>query len=512
MNQFLERCKNALENEHDDARVHVVLGNEACDLDSVVSAITLAYFLAKTSSEKRTVFIPLLNIHRSEFPLRTEITFFLKQNRILAENLVFRDELHLHALHNAGRLSLTLVDHNVLPSTDAVLEDVVAEVIDHRPLERKKTASCQITSELVGSCTTLITEKIMQEDPEILDIQLATLLHGTIVLDCINMAPEAGKVTQKDTDIVSRLEARFPELQPRHSIFEALQSAKFDVSGLTTEQMLRKDLKALSGGDISVAISAVYVKLEVFLKRPALQKEIGEFCQKHGYNILIAMTIAFNENNEPFREIAVYSRYTDIRDCVCKYLEKATNPHLRLTSVQSTHPAIRAYHQGNTQASRKKVLPIIKDFLKDRENSVTPGVGQAGISEDSGTCEDLQLGAEEQLISSEDIGVISEVEERLRDVGEVTDLFDVTEVGFEEDVDQRESCTASCRDQPEYVAADEDFQLPPTPMNSLVEGCPLDNGLPKLTAEAFLERFSKIVVDAENTAAGKKVKSETSES
>lgn len=39
---------------------------------------------------------------------------------------------------------------------------------------------------------------------------------------------------------------------------------------------------------------------------------------------------------------------------------------------------------------------------------------------------------------------------------------------------------------------EEDPPLPPTPMNSLVDECPLDLGLPKLSAEAVFEKCSQI--------------------
>lgn len=54
---------------------------------------------------------------------------------------------------------------------------------------------------------------------------------GTILLDCVNLSPAAGKVTPRDVACVSLLEARFPELPARDTIFKALQAAKFDVSG-----------------------------------------------------------------------------------------------------------------------------------------------------------------------------------------------------------------------------------------------------------------------------------------
>ncbi|XP_009632532.2 exopolyphosphatase PRUNE1, partial [Egretta garzetta] len=115
---------------------------------------------------------------------------------------------------------------------------------------------------------------------------------GTILLDCVNLSPAAGKVTPRDVACVSLLEARFPELPARDAIFKALQAAKFDVSGLTTEQMLRKDLKVLSGDELLLAVSAIYVDLETFLRRPSLLQDLDAFCQAQGYAGLVAMTIS----------------------------------------------------------------------------------------------------------------------------------------------------------------------------------------------------------------------------
>ncbi|MBN3294065.1 PRUN1 Exopolyphosphatase, partial [Polypterus senegalus] len=401
------------------SEIHVVLGNEACDLDSMVSAIALACFLAKTT--RKTV-IPVLNIPRSEFALRTENTYFLNENQISEDWLIFKNEIDLHELHQSGLLTLTLVDHHVLPRKDQILEEAVVDVIDHRPLERLSSLSCGLTSELVGSCATLITERILKNAPEVLDKKLATLLYGTIVLDCVNMAPEAGKVTFKDTEYISKLEAKFPDLPSRHQLFESLQKAKFNVSETL--------LTIFSKLKISI------ICCNAFLQRPNVCQDLCEFCHKFKYNILVAMTISFNEKNEPFRQIAVYSQSGQLREQLCQTLEKAQNPHLNLSSFRCPPPEIRAYLQGNTLASRKKVLPIIKDFLNNLDCK------EGAVCAENGECE-------------------------LEDQGE---QHQVTE----------------------DLAVEEDVRLPPTPMNSLVEGCPLDGGLPKLTAEDLLEKFGQI--------------------
>ncbi|NWX20164.1 PRUN1 Exopolyphosphatase, partial [Aegotheles bennettii] len=249
------------------------------------------------------------------------------------------------------------------PSADAALEEAVVEVLDHRPLERDRGPRCRVTVEPVGSCATLVTERIAQGPPGLLDRPTAALLHGTILLDCVNLSPAAGKVTPRDVACVSLLEERFPELPARDAVFKALQDAKFDVSGLTTEQMLRKDLKVLSSDELLLAVSAIYVDLETFLRRPGLLQDLDAFCQAQGYTGLVAMTISFNEHYEPTRQLAVYSRHETLRSAVCRALEEATTPSLQLHPLQSPWSCLDTYTQGNALASRKKVLPILRAAL-----------------------------------------------------------------------------------------------------------------------------------------------------
>ncbi|XP_034029624.1 exopolyphosphatase PRUNE1 isoform X2 [Thalassophryne amazonica] len=373
-------------------------------------------FLSRCRAELQTVHggalaLPLLNVRQLDFVLRSDNVFLLRKAGMSPDQLLFRDQIDLQALQSAGRLQLTLVDHNVLPSSDNNLEEAVVEVIDHHQLERKPSASCPVTVEMVGSCTTLVTERILQMAPEILDQQLAQLLYATILVDCINMAPAAGKATPKDIHYAAVLEERFPKLPPHDVLFSDLQGAKFDVSGLNTEQMLRKDMKTVSGS-LNVAVSVIYITLEEFLQKADLEVELSQFCMRFSFDLVLLMSIRFNAKNEPCRHLAVFSHSATCRAEMSQYLEQVRNPALNLCPISSPHPQITAYLQGNTHASRKKLLPIVRDFLQD--------------------C-DGHLGEEE-----------------------------------------------------------EESQVPPTPMNSLVEGCPLDAGPPRISAQALEEKFNKM--------------------
>ncbi|KAI1886017.1 hypothetical protein AGOR_G00209710 [Albula goreensis] len=455
MECFLRSCRSLLQATPEASPgLHIVLGNEACDLDSMVSSLAFAYFLSKRAGSGKAP-VPVLNIPRAEFPLHTDNGFLLRESGLTQDALVFRDEVDLPGLHREGKLALTLVDHNVLASADTDLEGVVVEVIDHHQLERKPSPSCSITVETVGSCTTLVTERIMQTAHEVLDKQVAMLLYGAIVMDCVNMAPEAGKVTPKDSKYVHSVGVAISRSATKGALFQSLQNAKFDISGLTTEQMLLKDLKVVTGADLKLAVSVIYMTLEAFLQRRGLQKELCDFCHKHSYSLVIAMAISIDEKNEPTRQLAIYSSSALYREEMSLALEKANSPCLNLSPVCSPYTEIRAYCQGNTLASRKKVMPIIKDFLSDQER----GAMHCGNPEDLG-----------------------DLEEQFK-----TSCSPVT--GF-----STRQCMATRhhRHAADGSGMEEDSLVPPTPMNSLVEGCPLDRGLPRVSAEAVLERFREV--------------------
>ncbi|XP_053446724.1 exopolyphosphatase PRUNE1 isoform X1 [Nycticebus coucang] len=440
MEDYLQGCRTALQ---ESRPLRVVLGNEACDLDSMVSALALAFYLAKTT-EAEEVFVPVLNIKRSELFLRGDNVFFLQKVNIPEAILIFRDEIDLHALHQAGRLTLILVDHHILPKSDAALEEAVAEVLDHRPIEQKHCPSCHVSVELVGSCATLVTERILQGAPEILDRQTAALLHGTIILDCVNMDLKIGKATLKDSQYVEKLEALFPDLPERNDIFDSLQKAKFNVSGLTTEQMLRKDQKTIYKQGIKMAISAIYMDLEAFLQRSGLLADLHAFCQAHSYDVLVTMTIFFNTHNEPVRQLAIFCPHLALRMTICEILERSLSPSLKLTPASSTHPNLQAYLQGNTQVSRKKLLPLLQEALSVYFDSTKTPSGQP----------------ETVVVSREQV--------------------------------DKEFDRANNSLIPGLSQDEEDPPLPPTPMNSLVDECPLDHGLPKLSAEAVFEKCNQI--------------------
>ena len=114
--------------------IHAVLGNSSCDLDSTVCALVYGFFQHSKHGSSAQLYVPVLNIRRVDYSLRTDVIHVLGRCGLGDSRLLtFRDDIDLHLLHTNGHLKLTLVDCHMLPQEDYVLNNALVEVIDHRP-------------------------------------------------------------------------------------------------------------------------------------------------------------------------------------------------------------------------------------------------------------------------------------------------------------------------------------------------------------------------------------------
>uniref|UniRef100_H0YZ56 Prune homolog 2 with BCH domain n=1 Tax=Taeniopygia guttata TaxID=59729 RepID=H0YZ56_TAEGU len=253
MEEFLQRAQSRLNRSKCLENVHVVLGNKPCDLDSLISTLAYAYFLDKVSPPD-VLCLPVMNIPRKDFSYFTETRFILEELKIPESVHIFRDEINLHQLNAEGKLSLTLVNSNMLASEDKSLESAVVKVIN--PDEQ-----CGRSLELQACSSSFVVKEILQKAPELITQQLAYLLRGSILFKCMSM--EADRMTEQQEKVLSVLEEKFPDLPPREEIISVLQETQFNAQGVNIEVVMLKDLKEISDGEIKVAISTVYMTLEI---------------------------------------------------------------------------------------------------------------------------------------------------------------------------------------------------------------------------------------------------------
>jgi exopolyphosphatase len=460
--------------------LHIVIGNEASDADSMVSSICLAYIesclMTRENQGRRTksdsLRIPVLPLTRADLETqRPETTFLfdlagLPMPHVL-DSFVYIDDLQQCAEaepmatgNSSGGVSsrsvcATLMDHNRLSikfpeagrstiSMDGVddcvassMQWVVKEIMDHHydegdhtstvPSENRHIAFGQDQA-LVASTCTLVVERLRANanDSVRVPAPLSVLLLGVILLDSVNMAPSAGKGTDRDADAINFLlettdwsalssKARARLMRSGNhaaphtdTFFNSLQNAKFDLafwSALNVRDALRLDFKLFnpSSSHSSLAkpfgISTVLMPLTEFTRKADIIAQIRSFMSEQDLDLLGVMcTSTVNRSsdasptasNDPLqdgdhklsRELLLCSRGTafPLRRLVDYFMNADVSLQLEpisiniaaesdITTTETEHITIYGFHQRNTKASRKQVAPKLLGFFDSFSSS-----------------------------------------------------------------------------------------------------------------------------------------------
>uniref|UniRef100_A0A1Y1KW22 DHHA2 domain-containing protein n=2 Tax=Photinus pyralis TaxID=7054 RepID=A0A1Y1KW22_PHOPY len=344
--------------------VHLVIGNESCDLDSMVCAFGLAYYHhqiknKRSNADQCCTVLPVLNIPMKCFVSRTENCYVLKQFGITETDLLFRDSLDFEAIKNGGQLSVSIVDHHVLRDEDKFLEQSVIEVYDHRPRDPTANWNTNIASlviEEVGSCATLISQKLLTHD--ILTGPLAELLHDVIIFDTVAFSDKAQKARELDISVSKQLQQQFGiSCIPQHR-FDQLWNVHNDISSLTPGQLLFKDLKFVD--DFPVAGLPMLVR--EFLQFSDVHEHLLAFCDETQRATVVVMGLKV-VGDEVFRDIAIFSKSDkETRELLVNSLK--ANLDLGVTEDTVSVPDITYLMQNNVKMSRKQIVPIIKSLRR----------------------------------------------------------------------------------------------------------------------------------------------------
>ncbi|XP_054012633.1 exopolyphosphatase PRUNE1 isoform X2 [Hylaeus anthracinus] len=308
-----------------------------------------------------------MNILEDEYRTKTEVVYFLERFDIFSSGLIFRNQIDLKALkEDAGKhLELILVDHHNLSEEDVFLTDSVIEVIDHRPQDaRWPWPGRKVRLETVGSCATLVAQNFIRKHPEMLDGLLSRLLRGPILVDTSNFSKEADRATSTDVEVTEALE-RIGCLEiDRSEEFDSILKAKADISKLTAQDLLIKDLKVAAG----VPIVGMPILVENFLKLPNADAALRSFAESRNTAIVVLLGMELKQQKLS-RDVAIFSLPGDeAKEKIVEALVSSTQPPLELTFTTEIHGerdkySLSHYTQGNLRATRKQVLPIVRDTM-----------------------------------------------------------------------------------------------------------------------------------------------------
>jgi len=360
LNAYLAQARSCTDNTEADS---IVIGNEAADLDSMVSAILYAYLISACGAPGKPPVVPVINCPRADLVLRTESVYLFTALDLDLDKLLFIDEIDLKALHRKGRLRLTLVDHNALSGDQGVFGDAVVAIIDHHADSGRYPGANPRIIETVGSTATLVAEAMLRDKPMLIDSVSSTLLLGTILLDTVNLDPGAGRVTEKDRAMATRL----GEVCNRDAgdLFTKLQAEKFNVSNLGTGDLLRKDYKTWATRTRTYGMSTVLIPIEDWIARdPDLIEGMKTFAVSHDLACLVAM-MAYTDTHGMFRrDLALCAGDSELLAELTGILEAGD---LDLNRIQPAGLAasdqVMLFTQGNISISRKKLQPMLHQFF-----------------------------------------------------------------------------------------------------------------------------------------------------
>jgi len=390
---------------------HLVIGNEAGDADSIISAIGLAYVesVGKPESDSAGLKTPIVSIPKEDLKSQRPETVLLMELAGIShavDHLFFVNSDIV--THPETEMDVTLVDHNRLGEDLVNMPWKVVEILDHHRDEGQYLDTCSGESRniafadgqaQVASASTLVVERLRDFCQEPYPSSLSTLLLGAILLDSVNMLPAAGKGTARDAVAIQSLlnGTNWSDLSEKTksilqvsegtgepnstAMFEALQNAKFDLEfwrALSVRDALRLDYKEFtidndSEESSSFGVSTVLMPLNDFLSKSNASTKIDAYMKENDVTFLGIM-LAFTEGDSHRRQLVLCGLNGFPLQLLVDYLIEHNNDDKNSLWLQELEDAfmedhsdglaMRFYDQGNAKASRKQVAPILTRFFE----------------------------------------------------------------------------------------------------------------------------------------------------
>ncbi|XP_044752234.1 exopolyphosphatase PRUNE1-like [Coccinella septempunctata] len=368
LNKFLEESyERSLEwgrmNE-----IHIVLGNEAGDLDSVMSTIAYAHFLYSTTkhqSDDRIAFFPVLNFDRDGMDIRSEHKYLFEQADINLDKLIYRNQLNFEEMvrdfGNTNRILKTyLVDHHQLRENDEVLRETVCRIFDHRPLDKYYSwtdFNMKMRIEKVASCCTLVADELFKETSYEVDSKLAHLMYCAIVYD----TKGRDRPGTLDEEMKSKLWTKSTYRLETKEIFKILDELHCKCDHLTPLQILTRDLK-FEKGILFPRLSMLAVD---FMKFPNAYDAIDTLC--HQYKSDLAVLICTRKSsNEQLVDVGVFFSNLDC-EFKTKFVKKFNEAKFAL--LDGKYDNFSIFKFLGKKIGRKKILPLVLEIYENIKGS-----------------------------------------------------------------------------------------------------------------------------------------------
>lgn len=328
-----------------DVKKRGVIANTSLDFDSFASATAFAEF---------TGGIPYFPIPKDELRFRRDVTTAIEYLRIPMDHFLFKENTSLLSFEE-----ILLVDHNALPPKEAEHKAKVITIIDHHKEDDDSPDIADKTIEVCASCSTLIAERILTKRGEMSPIA-SILLAAAIDLDTDFLTNS--RVTEKDMNIRRLLS---PSLSTDDERFiRRLSYEKNNISGFSFRDLLIRDSKKITANRYLFLFSSVPVSPEELFAGESDNPDHALTYMKEQRGNALFITHHRSKTRERWLSLIVPPE-SPLRTPLIDYLKESS---LKLSFLLSPASFLISFKQGEANATRKVILPLVRDFLKKHHN------------------------------------------------------------------------------------------------------------------------------------------------
>ncbi|KAH9747571.1 DHHA2 domain-containing protein [Citrus sinensis] len=341
LNSYLKARKDEVSAGVPGRLLHVVIGQDVCDVGSLASTFMYAFYLNLVQENELFCTVPVINMKRADLNTRAELKWLLGSCQIDLSSLIFVDEIDLSYYDLFGSLKLVLINGHKLPTRQ----------------EGESVYPC-VETVTVGedcSCCTVVAENFALTSPQILAGQGFSRI--LVVLDA----------TVFTKYVRSYLLTSVCDSEVRYLMY--------DVSDLKVVDILRKDFKKwkTAGKQDNVASRSVLVShigmssigistQQLLAHEDASILEIKYFQQLEKVRLLMIVSGYYDSEKNFKREILVSAESVELMRNLLTFLNSnASQLPLKVLHQSGLKEEMKAF-EIDKFTSRKTIERLLEEF------------------------------------------------------------------------------------------------------------------------------------------------------
>lgn len=338
--------------------INLILGNQALDLDSLISPLIYLIYLKLKKVHADELFVPVINFNSKNWHLKKHLSWVLEHFAFYLEDFLFWDQFEKLNLPKAD-LHLHLMDHHELPNYQDQYTKRVISIVDHHflqsPLNFTNLSFYNI--EKAGSNCSLLVKMLFSFTDFAPCSHLAQLFALPIMIDTKNLECPY-KTAPIDHEALQKLSFYAP--LPLEA-FSKFQEIFLDLSHLSLPELLCFDYKEYKEGANLYGISSLPQLLkEKYFSKGEVEDSFGSFSKEKKLRFFFLLS----QSSDNYRELWGFAQDKKYFNPLCDFIKNSPLlNHYRLDSPLELVSERLFKIKLHDSCSRKSLQPqLLLDF------------------------------------------------------------------------------------------------------------------------------------------------------